>query len=130
MQDPVVGRQYGDTKTGRVVVESSVVAWIDDDSEPRTLTQDTPHNHTREILTDRTAVFELTITSNGIPTLQKTEAKSPTPGGFIVKTGPDFPETDSNGNAYVLGFGKTDGATKKVAPCASVSLLGLFISKC
>ncbi|OOG00322.1 hypothetical protein ASPCADRAFT_502662 [Aspergillus carbonarius ITEM 5010] len=65
------------------------------------------------------SVFELTITSNGIPTLQKTEAKSPTPGGFIVKTGPDFPETDSNGNAYVLGFGKTDGATKKVAPCAS-----------
>ncbi|PWY75272.1 hypothetical protein BO94DRAFT_627279 [Aspergillus sclerotioniger CBS 115572] len=94
-----VGRQYGDTKTGRVEVENAVVAWIEDDSEP--------------------PVFDLSITSNGTPTLEQTQAKSPTPGAFIVKTGPDFPETDADGNAYVVGFGKTDGSTKKVAACAS-----------
>ncbi|PYI04620.1 hypothetical protein BO78DRAFT_388321 [Aspergillus sclerotiicarbonarius CBS 121057] len=94
-----VGRQYGDTKTGRVQVESAAVAWVEDDSEP--------------------PVFELSIKPNGAPTLTKTQATSPTPGAFIVKTGPDFPEKDANGNSYVLGFGKTDGATRKVAPCAS-----------
>ncbi|RAK98473.1 NAD(P)-binding protein [Aspergillus ibericus CBS 121593] len=94
-----VGRQYGDTKTGKVKIENFAVAWIDDDSKP--------------------PVFELSIDSHGAPTLTKTQETSQTPGAFIVKTGPDFSEKDANGNAYVFGFGKTDGATKEVAPCAS-----------